>query len=199
MIISNTILCVQPRQCFPLGATQEGHQIIMYRLLNPDASQHCFTLDIQLLSLATEVIQHKTGTFPGVTILTDFDKASIRHMLWAKWGHLRVAMQYLQEGFPSRLESIQTLSSTAFVDYALIAIKPFTNSQVLNKMVYHNITNLSTLYEKIPKENLPSDYGGLLPSCDEINSDYMKEVISMKSYFDEKDALHNSSGVKVNK
>lgn len=44
--------------------------------------------------------------------------------------------------------------------------------------------NMEDFYKNcIPKENTPADYGGDLPSIEQLNEKYYKDLISMQEYF----------------
>jgi hypothetical protein len=60
-------------------------------------------------------------------------------------------------------------------------IRPFVKKELFENMHFHT-NNYETLYEFIPQELLPNEYGGSYGTIDEIYEDNLKYVFEKSEY-----------------
>uniref|UniRef100_A0A6P7G9K0 Uncharacterized protein LOC114335459 n=1 Tax=Diabrotica virgifera virgifera TaxID=50390 RepID=A0A6P7G9K0_DIAVI len=116
-------------------------------------------------------IKYPTALFFGKTDQLVSPEASILHMTRIKMGAIKKYLQFLQEGFPMRLKMIHILNGVYFMDKILALVQVFIKSEMMHLLKIHP-PNLSQekLFEIVPKKYLPKDYGGDLPSADELHN-----------------------------
>lgn len=57
-----------------------------------------------------------------------------------------------------KLKEVHVVNVSPFIDTIIGWVKPFLKEKIKNRIYVHS--NLETLYEYIPKEVLPEEYGG---------------------------------------
>lgn len=57
-------------------------------------------------------------------------------------------------------------------------IKPFMKKEVMDTLQFH--TSLESLYDYLPRESLPNEFGGTAGNIDDFYSDWMKIVESKR-------------------
>ena len=76
-------------------------------------------------------------------------------------------------------------------------IKPFVKKELYDVIHIHTSElDYEEFFEKyVPRHCMPSDYGGDLPSFDELHSKNVKSLVSMKEYY-YLEELHCKSGIE---
>lgn len=64
----------------------------------------------------------------------------------------------VQEAYPAKLKQVHVVNVSPFVDTIHNFVKPFLKEKIRDRIFMHS--DLKTLYEYIPKEILPAEYGG---------------------------------------
>ncbi|XP_045469719.1 uncharacterized protein LOC123677191 [Harmonia axyridis] len=80
-----------------------------------------------------------------------------------------------------RIDTIHILNSPPIWDKIYIILKAILPSKILNKIKVHN--SLEELQKDIPKEYLPSDYGGTEKSLDELHEMWKNEFEANEDLF----------------
>lgn len=64
----------------------------------------------------------------------------------------------VQEAYPVKLKEVHVVNISPLVDTIVNFVKPFVKEKIRNRIFMHS--DLNTLYEYIPREILPAEYGG---------------------------------------
>ncbi|XP_053695187.1 alpha-tocopherol transfer protein-like isoform X2 [Sabethes cyaneus] len=177
--------CFENQDYFPLPNTPAGYSIVYHRLNNPKASNYNFDEAVKTYFMLLDSCLYNDGPRPGLICLFDMSNVGLSHLLRVKISTVRKFFHYLQDGLPAKLKAIHVLNAVSFFDKILYIIKPFMHGEIL-KMLHLHTSNasLEKLYEEwIPRECLPSDYGGYLKSVAELHQDHIKKLESLRSYF----------------
>ena len=81
-------------------------------------------------------------------------------------------LEYLQEGFGMRLKGIHILSESKMVDSLTKIFKQMFSAKIGGRIYVHK--TLDTLYEHVPREILPVEYGGQEKSIKKLSSKFHK-------------------------
>ena len=65
----------------------------------------------------------------------------------------------LQGGLPTRIKQVHLVNCPPFIDKITSIFKPFLKEKIASRVVIH-MEGYEQLYNYIPKENLPLEYGG---------------------------------------
>nr|XP_023019641.1 alpha-tocopherol transfer protein-like isoform X2 [Leptinotarsa decemlineata] len=87
---------------------------------------------------------------------------------------------FLQEGMPIRFKSIHFFNIVPFMDKISAMMRPFMKKYVADSLVMHS--QIDTLFNKIPKDILPEDYGGSCKSL-KILHEYKVQMTENTEFF----------------
>lgn len=107
----------------------------------------------------------------------DMSGFTYRHITKLSLSTLRIYMKFTQEAFPVRLKQIHLINVSPVLNKVLMVLKPFMKSSVSELLNFH-LPNTTTLYDHIPKEILPLEYGGNAGSMQEIKKSFVKRLES---------------------
>jgi len=177
--------CLNNQDYFYLPPTPRGYPVIFHRLSNSTASNYCFDNAIKTFFMTIDACLYKLGPRPGIIFLFDMKEVRISHLTRVRIGSIKKFFHYLQEGLPARLCQIHVFNVVSFFGKILSMIKPFMRAEIFNCLyTYSSDINYEGFYQKwIPKECLPSDFGGDLPTVVEMHTDFRKKFDEMRDYF----------------
>lgn len=112
----------------------------------------------------------------------DMTGFSYRHLTKLSFFTLRTYMRFTQEAFPTRLKNIHLINVSPVVSKVLTILRPFMKARVRDLMMFHN-SNSATLFDYIPRECVPIEYGGDGPSLTELKTTLVKEIGSKRYDF----------------
>jgi hypothetical protein len=91
--------------------------------------------------------------------------------------------KYIQESVPVATTAAHILNPSWVVDKFMALIRPMLKKEVAESFRFHS-QGLESLHEFVPKEILPSEYGGDLGSINDLHADWMKEFENKRWEFD---------------
>ncbi|XP_034107233.1 alpha-tocopherol transfer protein-like [Drosophila albomicans] len=187
------------------GVTPERHKLLFFRMVDYDprsrnteqeakvffmVSDTRFTepdipLDIDTNLDADEVQrmsdQADADIADGDIHIVDINGYTMRHLAYVSIFVLRVQMKFLQEAYPSRLKAVHIINCPSFLDRMMAMMKPFIREEILQLMHYHT-EGLDSLYEKIPRDMLPNEYGGKAGSMTELKAQWLQNIKEKTPY-----------------
>ncbi|XP_060663464.1 alpha-tocopherol transfer protein-like [Drosophila nasuta] len=187
------------------GVTPERHKLLFFRMVDYDprsrnteqeakvffmVSDTRFTepdipLDIDTNLDADEVQrmsdQADADIADGDIHIVDINGYTMRHLAYVSIFVLRVQMKFLQEAYPSRLKAVHIINCPSFLDRMMAMMKPFIREEILQLMHYHT-EGLDSLYEKIPRDMLPNEYGGKAGSMAELKAQWLQNIKEKTPY-----------------
>ncbi|XP_014259292.1 alpha-tocopherol transfer protein-like [Cimex lectularius] len=87
----------------------------------------------------------------------------------------------VQEAYPVKLKEVHVINVSPMVDTIVNFVKPFLKEKIKNRIHVHS--DLASLHKLVPKEVLPSEYGGDAGPVSEINKQWYDKVVSYKDWF----------------
>ncbi|XP_055544981.1 alpha-tocopherol transfer protein-like isoform X2 [Wyeomyia smithii] len=177
--------CFENQDYFILPTTPAGYSVVYHRLNNPKASNYNFDEAVKTYFMLLDSCIYSEGPRPGLICLFDMSNVGLSHLLRVKISTVRKFFHYLQDGLPAKLKAIHVLNAVSFFDKVLYMIKPFMHAEILKMLfLYTSNANLDKFYEEwIPRECLPSDYGGHLKSVAELHKEHIKTFESLRPYY----------------
>ncbi|EDV99635.1 alpha-tocopherol transfer protein [Drosophila grimshawi] len=122
----------------------------------------------------------------GDVQIVDISGYTMRHLAYVSIFVLRVYMKFLHEAYPSRLRAIHVINCPSFLDRMMAMMKPFIREEVYQMINYHT-EGMDSLYELIPRDMLPMEYGGKAGTVDEIKQRWLRILKEKTAYLsDEK-------------
>lgn len=92
----------------------------------------------------------------------------------------------VQEGYPVKVKEVHVVNASPLVDTIINFVKPFIKEKIRNRIHVHS-DGYESLYKYIPKEMLPSEYGGGAGPIAKINEEWQKKMESYKEWFAEQE------------
>ncbi|KAF5297259.1 hypothetical protein FQR65_LT10031 [Abscondita terminalis] len=169
--------------------TPEGYQVIFTKLLNCNPDTYDFGNHMKYLSTCIHIWLMETGNVNGIVFVFDMDGCVLGHVTKIPITSFKKIVTFLQEALPIRLKGIHCINTAPFIDMLLSLIKPFMNLELMSLLHFHT-KSLDTLFQYVPLECLPTDYGGSEVSVAELHES-SKHVITDNSTFIEEQEKRN--------
>lgn len=153
--------------------TKENHKVCIYQLLNDDGNKIVFNDCVKTFFMACDVrFNHPVKSYSeietGEIIIFDSKNLTFKHLTKIVISTLRLFFKYLQEVHPMRIVQLHVINCTPVMNKAMMLVKPFIHTKHYNALKFHNIGSYDSLYEHVPREILPCDYGGEAQSMSEL-------------------------------
>ncbi|XP_015184477.1 PREDICTED: alpha-tocopherol transfer protein-like [Polistes dominula] len=87
----------------------------------------------------------------------------------------------VQEAYPVKLKQIHAVNITPFVDTIVNFVKPFLKEKIRNRIFTHS--KMETLYEYVPREILPTEYGGDAGPIQPMHDAWVKKLEEYRPWF----------------
>uniref|UniRef100_W8C5Z9 Alpha-tocopherol transfer protein n=1 Tax=Ceratitis capitata TaxID=7213 RepID=W8C5Z9_CERCA len=111
----------------------------------------------------------------GEVQICDISGYTLSHMARISFSLLRMYMTFLQEAYPVRLRSMHIINCPPFLNKMIAIVKPFIHEDVY-KMIHFHTDGMESLFEYIPREMLPNEYGGNAGEIAELKKIWTDEL-----------------------
>lgn len=95
---------------------------------------------------------------------------------------VRKALLCIQDAFPMRMAQLHLLNSPVFVSNVLNLFRPFLKEKLMQKFFLH-CSGYESLYEHVPREALPREYGGMLDCVAELTERWNQKLVALRPWF----------------
>ncbi|CAH1108276.1 unnamed protein product [Psylliodes chrysocephalus] len=103
----------------------------------------------------------------GDIIIIDFKYIKKSHVLKTTPTQMKMSNFFLEQLWASRVKGIHFINVPTFAEVVISLAKTVVKKKILDRLFIHAATE--ELFEHVPKEILPKDYGGEERSVDELN------------------------------
>lgn len=166
--------------------TKEKDRITIFRLIDEDPNQYdpvSFYKMVFMLSDVRYITPDPIGLTEGEIGIMDFKGFTFRHFLKVatNFSTTRLYLKYVQEAVPFKIRQNHFVNCSPSLSRIMTLIRPFVKKELFDAMHFHP-AGYESLYEFIPREKLPLEYGGDAGKIDEIFAQCLKVVESQKEY-----------------
>ncbi|BES87247.1 CRAL/TRIO domain [Nesidiocoris tenuis] len=173
--------------------TPEGYKVFLYRLADTDADKFHFNDYVKCFFLVGDTRIKTEQTIPkGEVIIFDMTGYTLKHLTRVNLLSLRKYMQYTQEAHPVRLKQIHVINVSSLLDRTLMISKPFIKGEVFGMIHFHQ-PDSKTLYDYVPAEILPNEYGGKAGTVADIKETWKTKVEKNRDWFRSNPWIANNS------
>ncbi|XP_046679516.1 alpha-tocopherol transfer protein-like [Homalodisca vitripennis] len=165
----------------------EGNRILWTRIVDPDPTNYNFIALIKYMTMTMEVFQLENGTVPGLVVVCDTDNFTTSHFPRIPFKHAKNNMHYSQNASSILLKMIHYINANSFIHKVFKIFKPLFRSAVFDMTQLHS--NLEPLFQVIPKEIVPQEYGGKAMSLAEMNELNLKKLEEYRQYFKDQQVI----------
>ncbi|XP_037935155.1 alpha-tocopherol transfer protein-like [Teleopsis dalmanni] len=183
------------------GLTPDRCKILCYRLVDHDANKmnsiaECkqfFMLSdtrFTMNDLDIEESLSKTNNGSDTELdnmadgdiqIVDISGYTMRHIYKVSISTMRMHMKFLQEAYPVRLRAMHIINCPSYLNKLIAVLKPFIREDVY-KLIHFHTTGLDTLYEHVPRDMLPEEFGGSAGKLADIKAKWTERVQEKKGY-----------------
>ncbi|XP_058790241.1 alpha-tocopherol transfer protein-like [Phymastichus coffea] len=171
--------------CLP-KPDKEGNRIVFHGLSDTNPRHYMFSDSVKLLMMTMDASLYEHGCVPGHVFLFDMKGVKITHLMRLSLTMVRRFFEYIQEAMPVRLKAIHVLNCVWFIDKVLALIKPFMKKELLDILHLHT-GDVSEVYQYIPPECLPKDFGGKLDDVENLHAEQCQKLVELREYFEEEE------------
>jgi len=156
-----------------LQHTKENYKVCIYQILDNDANKIVFNDCIKTFFMGCDVrfmipVKSYSEIESGEIIIFDMKNLTFKHLTKIVISTLRLFFKYLQDAHPVRIVQLHIINCTPVINRAMVLIKPFIYAKLYNALKFHNVGSLDNLYEYVPRDILPVEYGGEAQSMTEL-------------------------------
>ena len=127
----------------------------------------------------------ETGVFD--VYIADFNFPLAKHFYKINPLVLKKMFMCIQEGFPVMIKELHLINAPPFIEFAINLIKPFLSPEL--SQVIHVHTSIETLYEFIPKEILPEEYGGNAGKMSDLQDKWLRILEEYSPWFEKEENI----------
>ncbi|XP_052867940.1 alpha-tocopherol transfer protein-like [Anopheles cruzii] len=152
--------------------TPEGYRVLLAKIVDPDASKFSLSAILTFAIMCIDIVLWEEGCNNGSILIIDMDGIHLGHLPKLGIFTLKDLLYFIQEAFPIRLKGLHLANVVPFIDRIMAMIKPFMKKELLE--IFHLHTSMDTLFQHIPQQCFPAEYGGNAPPrkllCDQLYS-----------------------------
>ncbi|KMQ95414.1 alpha-tocopherol transfer [Lasius niger] len=143
------------------GLTKNGRRVILMRGVSKDVpiTVNNITEAMKMVFMIGDVrLKEESHGVAGDVYI--FDASIATPAYFAKFTPTLVKkfLVCAQEAYPAKLKEVHIINISPLVDTILNFVKPFLKEKIRNRIFTHS--DIGTLYDHIPKEIMPTEYGG---------------------------------------
>ncbi|KAF5296041.1 hypothetical protein FQA39_LY12663 [Lamprigera yunnana] len=167
--------------------TPEGYHVVFSKL-SPDSSNYVFSQHVKVLLMSLAAFFERQGPSEGLVIVQDFKEFTFGHLVKAPILEVKKLMMYLQEALPVRLKAIYIINIGGVIDSAMAIVKPFLKKELAQSFFFFD-RNYEKMFDKVPRECLPEDYGGKMEPIKVLRENAIKLFKEESEFFSEHEKL----------
>ncbi|XP_073831497.1 alpha-tocopherol transfer protein-like [Musca autumnalis] len=174
----------------PLGQlTPENYHITCIQFYNLDTKLIHFTEDIKTYVMIADchfvqpnviVDNNNAKLSQGEIIIVDMQGVTMKHVTAFTISTMNVLFKYLYQAYPDRMQAIHLINCPSYINKIVAFLKPFM-SKALYEMIKCHTQGLDSLYETIPRDILPKEFGGNAGELAELSLQFRNKVSEMRA------------------
>ncbi|RZC36694.1 CRAL TRIO domain containing protein, partial [Asbolus verrucosus] len=145
--------------------TPDLERINIMKLMNSDPNQFSI-YDAVKCNLAIEELALQYDYAVGDRFVVDYADFSLQHLTKLNPVVLAKNITLFEEAYSSRILSVEFINLPSFVSKILALFKIVMRPKIYARLKIHD--NLESLHKVMPKECLPSEYGGTLSNVQDL-------------------------------
>ncbi|KMZ07831.1 alpha-tocopherol transfer protein-like isoform X2 [Drosophila simulans] len=170
------------------GLTPDKCKVSLYCFRDFEASKMHHTEDTRAFFMVSDCrfvtpddLANPDVLSEGEVQIFDMKGTTMRHISRLTISTLRAYIKFLQLAFPVRLRAIHMINCPTYLDRIVSVVKPFISDEVFKLIRFHT-QSINTLYEFVPREMLPEEYGGGAGSLEALRTHTQKALVEHRDY-----------------
>lgn len=167
------------------GVTPEGNKVFIYKLEDYTPEKFNFTECVKIFIMIIDIRALNPDEPAGQITIFDMSGYTLKHLYSTSISTIRIFLKFLQEALTVQLKEIHVINCAPFVDKVLTIIKPFMRNDIFKMIKFHQ-PNTETLYNYIPKDMMPNDYGGNGGDMKDLKKQWINGIQNKREYLTNK-------------
>ncbi|XP_011632705.1 alpha-tocopherol transfer protein-like [Pogonomyrmex barbatus] len=180
------------------GLTKNGRRVIVMRGVTKDVPTPNVAEAMKVVFMIGDIRlrEEKCGVAGDVYIL-DASVATPTHFAKFTPAIVKKFLVCTQEAYPVKLKEVHVINVSPIVDTIHNFVKPFLKEKIRNRIFMHS--DIKTLYDYVPREILPTEYGGDAGPIQDIHEMWMKKLEEYGPWFAEQEAVKTNEALRPGK
>lgn len=167
--------------------TPNGRRVTILRALDKDIPTPNAAESMKLVMMIGDIrLAEESVGVAGDVFIFDAVAASPKHLPKFTPQILKKFFICVQEAYPAKIKEIHIINVSPLVDSLVNFVKPFLKEKIRSRIYMHS--NIDDLYKYVPKNILPTEYGGEAGSIVDINEAWRDKLRSYTPWFKEQEA-----------
>ncbi|XP_015432586.1 PREDICTED: alpha-tocopherol transfer protein-like [Dufourea novaeangliae] len=180
------------------GLTKNGRRVIVMRGLDKDHPTPNVAEAMKLVLMIGDIrLKEEAVGVAGDVYILDASVATPSHFAKFTPAIVKKFLVCVQEAYPVKLKEVHVVNVSPLVDTIVNFVKPFLKEKIRNRIFMHS--DMKTLYEYIPKEILPSEYGGDAGPIQAIHDIWMQKLEEYGPWFKEQESVRTNEALRPGK
>ncbi|RZC41575.1 CRAL TRIO domain containing protein, partial [Asbolus verrucosus] len=167
--------------------TKDGCVIMSMKLLDFKPENHISLEHIKVATMIMSLYFHQYGPANGLIAVFDTKGATLGHLTRINLIAFKQLLYFVQEAAPTRIRGVHFINVNPITNKLVVLAKPFLKKEIYEMIKFHS-GSFENFYNYVPKEFLPEDYGGELPSCQTLHEKNLENLLNNLDFFKWHDA-----------
>ncbi|XP_076749007.1 alpha-tocopherol transfer protein-like [Xylocopa sonorina] len=180
------------------GLTKNGRRVIVMRGLEKDIpTPNVADLFKLVLMIGDMRLKEEAVGVAGDVYILDASVVTASHFAKFTPTVVKKFLVCVQEAYPVKLKEVHVVNVSPLVDNIVNFVKPFLKEKIRNRIFMHS--DIKTLYDYIPREMLPAEYGGDAGPLHVIHDTWLKKLEEYTPWFTEQESVKTNEALRPGK
>ncbi|XP_076242610.1 alpha-tocopherol transfer protein-like [Calliopsis andreniformis] len=180
------------------GLTKNGRRVIVMRGIDKNVPTPNVAEAMKLVLMIGDVrLKEESSGVAGDVYILDASVATPSHFAKFTPAIVKKFLVCVQEAYPVKLKEVHVVNVSPLVDTIVNFVKPFIKEKIRNRIFMHS--DMNTLYDYIPREILPEEYGGDAGPIQAIHETWIKKLEEYGPWFAEQESVKTNEALRPGK
>lgn len=164
--------------------TPDNHEVFLHGFRYPNtADTFDYPDTIKLFFMIQDLLFKEDAPFSnGEITIYNVAHLSMKYLGKVSIPAIKTYFTYMQKGCPIIGKQIHVINCPTYIEAFWTVVKPFTSKKDRNMIRFHK-PNSDTLFNFVPKDMLPLEFGGTDGSIDVHRSEWKQKLEAERDYF----------------
>lgn len=168
---------------------------ITYQCLTKDFNKVDLKNVIKIMLMIGDIRLIEEGPISGDIFIYDLGSVTSSGIAKIINPYMKKGLSFTQNALPQRLKEIHLVNCPSYAETAINFVKMFMKPKIRNRFQVHS--SMESLFQKIPIEYFPSDFGGNEKSLISLQDDWWKKLENYCSYFEKQESVHSDESKRT--
>ncbi|XP_063368553.1 alpha-tocopherol transfer protein-like [Cydia amplana] len=177
------------------GLTPNGRRVTICRGIDKNVDTHQLIDAFKMAMMIGDVrLKEEIEGVGGDVYVLDASVVAPSHLAKISPTAVKKFLICVQEAYPVKLKEVHIVNASPLIDKIINFVKPFLKEKIRKRIFCH--TDFSTLYEHVPQEMLPEEYGGNGGSLADINKAWHAKLIEYTPWFKAQESVKANEALR---